>query len=79
MTVKEIREAVQASRTDRPFVLHLADGRHVQVPHVDYIFFPPVGSNIVIWTRQGTMRLIEASLVTELEVTPHAPRPKAGK
>ena len=79
MTVKEVREAIQASRSDRPVTLHLADGRSVTIPHLDYVFFPPVGNNIVVWTRQGSMRLVECGLITEVEVSPTASKPKAGK
>lgn len=79
MTVKEVREAVQAARSDRPFTLYLADGRSVTIPHLDYVFFPPVGTTIIVWTRQGNMRLLEASLITEVEVTPPAAKSKGGK
>jgi hypothetical protein len=79
MTVKEVRQAVQAARPERPITLHLADGRSLQVPHVDYLFFPPVGHSIVLWTRQGNMRLIDAGLITELHLSPPSTRSRAGK
>ncbi len=79
MSVKEVREAIQASRGDRPVTLHLADGRTVTIPHLDYVFFPPVGTRIVVWTRQGSMRLIECGLITEVEVSPTVSKRKPGK
>jgi hypothetical protein len=79
MTVKEIRDAVLATRSNGPLKFYLADGHGVAVPHLDYVFFPPVGTNIVVWTRQGLMRLIEASLITEIEIAPPTSKSRSGK
>lgn len=68
MTLDALREA-HRRQPFLPFMLHLADGRKVDVPHPEVMFLPP-GSprTLVVGTKTGGIRLIDVLLIVELEV-----------
>ena len=54
----------------RPFKLHIADGRDVEVPSADHISLDPRGRNALIWADNGAYRIVDIMLVTEIELAP---------
>lgn len=69
MTIEQLRAAYQA-QPFRPFIIHLADGRHVPVQHREYILTVPSGRTIVVCQPDDTLNIIDLLLVTDLEVRP---------
>ncbi|MBI5764629.1 MAG: hypothetical protein HZA51_14025 [Planctomycetes bacterium] len=56
------------SQPFRKFRIHLADGRHVDVKHPDFIARSPGGRTAVIYTGTDTAETVDLLLVTSLEV-----------
>ena len=74
MTVERIRQLYDA-QPFRPFILHLADGRHIPVHHREFIATAPSGRTVVVLQPDDTMNIIDLLLVTDLEIIPQEPRP----
>jgi hypothetical protein len=68
MTINEFREALHGSPF-RPFIIHLADGRKIPVPHPDFAMVTGAGRTAHI-SRPGDewFTVIDLLLVTQLEV-----------
>jgi hypothetical protein len=77
MTIEQLRTAYDA-KPFRPFVLHLADGRSIQVRHREFLTTAPSGRTIGIWQADDSLSIIDLLLVTELEIKP-APNGPARK
>ena len=67
MTITQLREMHQA-RPFRPFRVHLADGRHLDVAHPEYLSHSPSGRTVIITKRDDTFEVIDLLLVTSVEV-----------
>lgn len=67
MRIEELREVCHAMPF-RPFVLHLADGREALVKHPDFIAFSPTGRSIFVFLPDGSFKIIDVLLITEIEV-----------
>ena len=65
MTVKAIREFYD-SEPFRPFTIHLADGRHVEVPHREFFFIHPGEDTVIVALPEGGFRMISSALITEI-------------
>jgi len=69
MRLEELRNAMHAAPF-RPFVIQVADGDAVEVPHPDFIAI--MGSRTAIVTSSAgarpSYRLIEVPLITQLEI-----------
>ncbi|MGE3808356.1 MAG: hypothetical protein AB7K24_27150 [Gemmataceae bacterium] len=52
----------------RPFTIHLADGRRLEVPHRDFASQSPSGRIIIVYRPDDTFSIVDSMLVTELEV-----------
>ena len=75
MTTDRLRNAITA-RPFRPFVVHLADGKTLRVPHPDFIFVSAGGRTVLIVEGEGDheqANILELLLVTRLEFDPLAP------
>ncbi len=59
----------------KPFVIHLADRRAIEVPHGEHIAVHPGGQQFLLWKAKGGFEIFSLSLVTS--VRPNA-RKKAG-
>ncbi|HMF38994.1 MAG TPA: hypothetical protein VKF17_20340 [Isosphaeraceae bacterium] len=57
----------------QPFVLCLADGTKVNVPHPDFIAHPRGARIAVVMGRDESTHYIDVALVTKIEVEPPAP------
>ena len=69
MTIDKLRDAYNA-QPFRPFVIHLADGRHIPVQHREFIMAVPSGRTVVVCQPDDTLNIIDLLLVTDLELKP---------
>jgi hypothetical protein len=53
----------------RPFVIHLADGRQLQVRHPEFLLLSPSGRSIILYQPDDSFNVVDLLLVTDLEVT----------
>lgn len=69
MTLEEVTKAVHAVPFV-PFVLYLADGSSVQVPHPDFISLPPTGRTVAIYQeKERAHAIVDLLLATKLETS----------
>ena len=66
MTVEQMREMTSA-RPFRPFRLHLADGRSLDVEHPEFLMSSRSGRTVVVSKSNDTFEIIDLLLVTSLE------------
>ncbi len=52
----------------RPFRLHMADGRALDVPHTDFIARSPTGRSAIVYKPTGTFEIVDLMLVTSIEL-----------
>ena len=71
MTIEAIREAVHAEPFC-PFILRLAGGPTIKVPHPDYIAYGPKGRTVVVYRDDDSFKIVDTRLVTEIERTSRA-------
>lgn len=71
MTIEQLRAAYEAVPF-RPFVIHLADGRHVPVMSREFMLTVPSGRTIVVCQPDDTLNVIDLLLITDLEIRPSA-------
>jgi hypothetical protein len=67
MTAEQLRAMREASPF-RPFLIHLADGRTLSVPHRDFVSQSPGGRTIIVYQSEEAFSVVDLYLVTELEV-----------
>ena len=66
MEIDKIREALH-EQPFRPFMIRLADGRELTVPHPDFVAIAGVRSVIVVNPRDGSHSVLESLLIVSLE------------
>lgn len=67
MMREELRRAKQASPF-RPFVIRMTSGQEYEIPHPDFIFVPPEGRIIVVYTKdERALTHVSLPLVESLE------------
>jgi hypothetical protein len=72
MTLDELRRTVK-KQPFAPFTINMADGRHFEVPHPEYVGVPPEGRVFAFFDKGRHVELIDVLLVTSLStVTPTA-------
>jgi hypothetical protein len=67
MTVEQLRLWHQA-QPFTPFVVHLADGAKIPVPHREFLSHSPSGRTVIIHGEGESMSVIDLLLVTRLEI-----------
>jgi hypothetical protein len=67
MTIEQLRTIHQAMPF-RPFTIHLADGRQIDVPHREFLSHSPSGRTIIVYHQDDTFSIVDLLLVTELKV-----------
>jgi hypothetical protein len=67
MTVEQLIQ-FQHAQPFRPYRIHLADGRHLDVGHQDFLARSPAGRTAIVCKRDETFELIDLLLVASLEV-----------
>ena len=67
MTTEQLQGAIHAAPF-RPFVLRVADGQHLFVPHPDFIAHRPGARTAVVWMPDDSVKVVDLLLVTTLDV-----------
>ena len=78
MTIEQLR-AMHAARPFRPFRIHMADGRDVEVQHPEFLAHTPTGRTIMVAKADETFEIIDLLLVTSLEPINGRTRRSGGK
>jgi hypothetical protein len=79
MTSEKIRELHKA-QPFHSFVLHMADGRHINVRHPEQMAISPSGRIAVVFTaddQKDSSHYIDVLMITDIEVK--SDRPSNGK
>jgi hypothetical protein len=66
MSVEQIK-AASLVEPFKPFVLHLADGREIAVPHREFLYLFPSGRTILVAQPDESFNIVDSLLVTDLE------------
>ncbi len=75
MTIEQLRRMHQA-RPFRPFRVHMADGRHLDVAHPEFLAHTPTGRTVMIAQPDESIEVVDLLLVTSLEPINSKPRPR---
>lgn len=67
MTAEQLR-AMREANPFRPFTIHLADDRTLDVPHRDFMSLSPSGRIIIVYQPNDAFNVVDLYLVTDLEV-----------
>jgi hypothetical protein len=67
MTIDHVRRLYQA-QPFQPFVLHLADGREIPVPHQEFMAIGPTGRTIIVYDEQESFNIVDLLLVTDVRL-----------
>jgi hypothetical protein len=68
------REQIQAAiDTGKPFHLRTADGQQYDVPHRDYVSFPPKGFSVIIHNDTTYFWILPLRNLTGLNVSAEIP------
>ncbi len=78
MTAEQLRNVWKAVPF-RPFVIHLADGRQVDVVHPDFLSRSPSGRTIIVQQPDDSFNVIDLLLFTDLEVNSNGHRRRRGR
>lgn len=74
MTIEHLRN-IHQTRPFRPFTIHMADGRALDVPHSEFLSHSPTGRTIIIYHPDESFSVIDLLLINEIMVA--APPPAA--
>jgi hypothetical protein len=69
MTVEQLRNMHQA-QPFTPFIIHLADGKQLAVPHREFLSYSPSGRTVIVHGEGETWSVVDLLLVTRLEADP---------
>ena len=67
MTKEALSKAVTRNPF-QPFVLRLANGRAVRVPHHDCISMHPTGRTVIVYGQNEDLEILDAMLITGLQL-----------
>lgn len=67
MTVEQL-QGVQQAKPFRPYRIHMADGRSLDVFHPDFVARSPAGRGAIVYKPDETFEVIDLLLVASLEV-----------
>ena len=73
MTIEQVLQK-QHAQPFRPYRIHLADGRHLDVQHPDFLARSPSGRTATVYTSDDGSEVIDLLLVTSLEDRDGKPR-----
>ncbi len=76
-----VKQLVQLHKAEpfQPFRIHLADGRHLDVKHPEFLAHTPKGRTAILMRLDGTFEIVDLMLVTSLEVLDGKPRSRRKK
>ncbi len=69
MTIERIRE-FHSAQPFQPFVMHLGDGRAIEVRHQEFMALGPGGRTVVVFQPDDSMNVVDLLLVTDVEFGP---------
>ena len=77
----QVERLVQLHRAQpfRPFRIHLADGRRLDVEHPEFLAHTPKGRTAILMRLDKTFEVIDLMPVTTLEVVDGKPRSRRKK
>jgi hypothetical protein len=75
MTVEQL-QAMQHAQPFRPYRIHMADGRSLDVHHPDFVARAPTGRGVIIYKPDDTFEVLDLLLVASLEVLNGQSAPK---
>ena len=67
MTVEQLK-AMQQAQPFQPYRMHMADGRHLDVAHRDFLARSPAGRTVVVCKPDETFEVVDLLLVASLKV-----------
>ena len=67
MTKEALSKAIQR-QPFQPFVLHLADGRALHVPHQDFISMHPKGRTVIVYGDKEDLDILDVMRITGLRL-----------
>ena len=67
MTVEQLIQ-VQRAQPFHAYRIHLADGRHLDVSHPDFVARSPSGRTAIVYKADETFEIIDLLLVSSLEI-----------
>lgn len=67
MTIEQLRN-VHLATPFRPFMLHMADGGSLHVPHSEFLSHSPSGRAIIVYQADDSFSIVDLLLVNEIEV-----------
>lgn len=67
MTIEQLR-TIHQTKPFKPFVIHLADGRQLAVPHNEFLAMSHSGRTCVVNLPDDGLEIIDLLLITSLEV-----------
>ncbi len=67
MNVEQL-QTVQHAQPFRPYRIHMADGRSLDVHHPDFVARAPTGRAVVVYKPDDTFEVVDLLLVASLEV-----------
>lgn len=73
MTTEQLQKAIHAAPF-KAFIIRVADGQQLPVPHPDFIAHPPGARTAAVFLPDGTVEVIDLLLVTGLVVEQPAVR-----
>ena len=66
MTIEQVRN-VRNAQPFQPFLIHLADRRHIPVRHREFILPAPSGCTMIVYQPDDSFNIIDLLLVTGVE------------
>ena len=67
MTIEQLRNLHEKSPLS-PFRIRLADGRHLDVDHPEFLAQSPTGRTLIVTRPDDSFEVVDMLLVTSLEV-----------
>ncbi len=67
MTIDRLKQ-MQRAQPFRPYRIHLADGRHLDVEHPDLVARSPSGRTAIVYKPDESFEIVDLLLVCTLEV-----------
>ena len=52
----------------QPFTIQLSNGKHLHVPHPDFMLIPPIGETVIVVDQEGGKHIVDADHITKLEL-----------
>ena len=69
VTLQQLRTA-HKTVPFRPFAVHMADGRHFEIRHPDFLSMSPSGRTVIIYQEDDEFSILDLLLMTEIQMLP---------